>query len=62
MYKAKNMDIIILHRKGSESFKILFFETKDKTLLINKTFTESKIIFCFQVINLLCTFEPNPVT
>ena len=44
MYKAKNMDIIILHRKGSESFKILFFETKDKTLLINKTFTESKII------------------
>ena len=31
MYKAKNMNIIILH-VGSVSFKILFFEIKDKNL------------------------------
>ena len=42
MYKAENMNIIILHFKGNVSFKILFFEIKDKNLLINKFFTEPK--------------------
>ena len=46
MYKAKNMNII-LHFKGSVSFKILFFKIKDKNLLINKFFTESKNHFFF---------------
>ena len=51
MYKAKNMNIIMLHFKGSVSFEIFFFEIKDKNLLINKFFTESKNHFCFQVTN-----------
>ena len=42
MYKAENMNIIILHFKGNVSFKILFFEIKDKNLLINKFFTEAQ--------------------
>ena len=45
MYKGKNMNTIILHSKGGASFKILFFEIKDKDLLINKFFTESKNYF-----------------
>ena len=62
MYKAKNMNII-LHFKGSVSFKILFFKIKDKNLLINKFFTESKnhFFFFFQVIS-LCFFKHNPLT
>ena len=61
MYKAKNMNII-LHFKGSVSFKILFFEIKDKSLLINKFFTESKNHFPFSSRKPLCVFKHNPLT
>ena len=59
MYKAKNMNIIILHFKGSVSFKVLFFNIKDKNLLINKFFTESKNYFSFSSYKTLC-FQTQP--
>ena len=62
MYKAKNMNIIILHFKGRVSFKILFFGIKDKNLLINKFFTESKNHFSFLSYKPLCVFKHNPLT
>ena len=50
---------IILHFKGSVSFKILFFEIKDKNLLIKKFSTESKTRF--QVTG-ICVLKHNPLT
>ena len=61
MYKAKNMNIIILHFKGSVSFKVLFFDIKNKNLLINKFFTESKYHFSFSSYKTLCVFKHNPL-
>ena len=62
MCKAKIMNIIILHFKGSVSFKILFFEIKDKNLLINKFFMESKNHFSFSSCKPLFVFKYNPLT
>ena len=62
MYKAKNMNTIILHFKGSVSFQVLFFEIKDKNLLINKFFMESKNHFSFSGYKPLCVFEHKPIT
>ena len=62
MYKAKNMNIIISHFKGDVSFKILFFEIKDKNLLINKFFKKSKNYFSFSNYKPLCVFKHKPLT
>ena len=62
MYKVKNMNIIIFDFKVSVSFKILFFKIKDKNLLINKVFTESKNHFSFSRYKLLYVFKHNPLT
>ena len=62
MYKAKNMNIIILHLNGNVSFKILFFEIKEQNLLINTSFTESKTHFSFSSYKPSCVFKHNPLT
>ena len=60
MYKVKNMNIIILHFKGSVNFKISFFEIKDKNLLINKFFTESKNHLSFSSYEPFMCFQTQP--
>ena len=62
MYKAKNMIIIISHFTGDVSFKILFFEIKDKDLLIKKFFTKSKNYFSFSNYKPLCVSKHKPLT
>ena len=61
MCKAKNMNIIILHFKGRVRFKVFFFEIKDKNLLINKFFKESKNHFLFSSYKPLCVFKATPL-
>ena len=62
MYKAKNMNIIILHFKDTVSFQVLFFEIKDKNLVINKFFMESKNHFLFSGYKPLCVFKHKLLT
>ena len=61
MYKAKNIDIIILHFQGSVSFKISVFEIKDKDLLTNKFFYGIKKLFFIYNYKPLCVFKHSPL-
>ena len=61
MYKAKNINIIILHFQGSVSFKTSVFEIKDKNLLTNKFFYGIKKSFFVFNYKPLCVFKHNPL-